>query len=331
MSLVFETIEDILGINVIKPTEVSGGSASHSDEVALNKLIKTKDNIKFHIVTIEKLKNDLIYVTDILSGVCIRSTVNKVLVNSINETFPELLSVTANINDFTDIPSKTNVSIVINFLENRVSIIKDELIIVHNELIKLLEDIKITIKLNTNLYEEMECNKDLITHDIIEFSTDKRLQVFKDGELYKLYTYVLNDKVIEIVKLTTFIDNLDINKLVIAKDAVFKLLHMLESIDSSVGINTASNYDQVLIFLSKLNINDLIDEYNTANNIITSILNERKLLVDINSYRKDLVNVILKTNDISKLDTIVNNIAKILCICSIYVNSGELNTIMLRS
>ena len=332
MSLVFETIEDILGIGVIKPDEVSSDSTDQGQNPSLNRLIKDRDNVKTHIVTIERLKHDFTYINDLITGVGLKGAVNKSLVVSINETFPELLATVVNINDFTDIPTRTNINVITNFLEGKANLLKDELIVAYNELIKSLEDIENVTKANASkdLYGQLADAKDCIIYDSETISNNKSLQVFKDGELFKLYNNALNNNVLATLKLVP-IDKLDLNTLIIRRNSVVNTLELLESIDNSTGLTKDSSYDVVLSYLAQLDIDAIINQYNTDRDIVTNILNERRLLVDVKTYRKDVVNKISETSDIFRLDVIANSIAKVLCLHTLYANVTKLNTVLLEA
>ena len=212
-SLSFESVEQILGVEL--NTANSGGQVTEINDKDVffieKSVVPYCKEISEHINTLRKVTDEYLYVNDLIEDLCKRNAINKAYVNSINESFPELLTNVAHINDFTDILSKTNIAVIQRFLDGKKNQLKDNIYVIYKDNIF---NTAMSLFSSFMKVDHEGVNRDCINSLKEHFNSlvsNKELAIFKEGELLTLARNALSSDFIELVKKVGLKD-IDTNK-----------------------------------------------------------------------------------------------------------------------
>lgn len=306
LNISFESEEEILGIVVNKPGDtVASNQLSNLDELSkITVVVDYHKNISQYIVILNKSIDNHQYIVDLLVTLNKTNSINKAMVDYINNVFPDLLGSKVNRDDFTDTPTRTNIQVIINFLIEKLNQINDDILVSYTD--GVYRNLEAFInRTNSICLVDLESNfndkKSLAAKQLDEIDKNNRIAVFKDGVLYKAIDHVLNPVFIDSLKLVS-IPELDLGSLTTKTNTLKKLLEIHDNICPNTLINKDATYRELLVYLANLNIYEVIEHLGMFRDIMVGIVNEKKLLGTEGNIRDSLVSKVLENRYLNDLD-----------------------------
>lgn len=313
--LVFESFEETIGVNVIDADNSCTNDVGDPIATTVAKLINYVTDVKSILVKLDEQTDVLSYLNDLNADIVDKGLMSKAKAKLIDEAHPDFLSTVANINDFTDLPSKTNVQLVTRFLNSKIIDTKDKIVPVFgNDMFKLLMSFMTIVKENNieDVLRNIKESQSVLATSQTMIAETKSLAVFKDGSLYKVGSFLLDDNYMSMVE-RSLIDNLDFNKFKVTVDNLKTLITRWSELETAADIK-AYSYNQLIDHLVNFPVDQYAEHCGGYIEFIQQVINTKKLSDGDVNYKETLVDYVVKEDRLGKLDMYMGNLVKVMVI-----------------
>lgn len=324
--LIFESFEESIGVNVINANNSCVSDVGDPVATTVAKLINYVTDIKSILVKLDEQIDVLSYLNDLNADIVGKGLMSKAKAKLIDEAHPDFLSTVANINDFTDLPSKTNVQAAARFLNSKSIDTKDKIVsIFGNDMFKLLTNFNTVIKENdveSVIYNIKQSQSVLAAAQTMVAET-KTLAVFKNGFLYKAGAFLLNDEYQSMLE-RSLIDNLDFNKFKVTVDNLKTLVTRWSELELDADVKSYT-YNQLINHLVLFPADQYAEQCSGYIEFIQQVINTKKLSDGDINYKNILVDYVVKEDRLSKLDAFMGNLVKAMVVNYIINSVNTIN------
>ncbi len=330
--LIFESFEEAIGVNVINTDNSCTNDVGDPIATTVAKLINYVTDVKAILVNLDEQTDVLSYLNDLNEDIVAKGLMSKAKAKLIDEAHPDFLSTVANIDDFTDIPTKTNVQMAARFLNGKLVDTKDKIVSVFgNDMFKLLMSFITIIKENNikDVLHNIKESQSFLAIAQVMVAETKTLAVFKDGSLYKVGTFLLNDEYLSMVE-RSLIDNLDFNKFKVTVDNLKTLVTRWSELELNIDVKSYT-YNQLIEHLVQFPAEQYAEQYNGYVEFIQQVINTKKLSDGDVNYKNILVDYVVKEERLSKLDAFMGNLVKVMVVNYILNTVNSINVEYLSS
>ena len=313
--LIFESFEETIGVNVINADNSCTNDVGDPTATTVAKLINYVTDVKSILVKLDEQTDVLSYLNDLNADIVGKGLMSKAKAKLIDEAHPDFLSTVANINDFTDLPSKTNVQMVTRFLNSKIIDTKDKIVPVFgNDMFKLLMSFITIIKENSieDVLHNIKESQSFLAAAQAMVAETKALAVFKDGSLYKVGAFLLDDEYLSMVE-RSLIDNLDFNKFKVTVDNLKTLVTRWSELELNTDVKSYS-YNQLIEHLVNFPVDQYSEHCTGYIEFIQQVINTKKLSDGDVNYKSTLVDYVIKEERLGKLDMYMGNLVKVMVI-----------------
>lgn len=314
-SLSFESFEEAIGVKVINANTSCTSDVGDPIATTVAKLINYVTDINTILDNLRVQLDTLSYLNALTADTVGKGVMSKAKAKLIDEAHSDFLSTVAHINDFTEMPSKTNLEVVKRFLDSKTTDTKDKIVTIFgNDMFKtLLSFITITKEndipgILSNMGESQLALRE--AYPIV--SVTKALTVFKDGLLYKACDFLLDDNYMSMVE-KSLIDDLDFNKFKVTVDNLKTLVARWAEIEQVTPVSTFS-YKQLLDYLIAFPVDGYSENYSGYMEVIQQIVNTKKLSDGDVNYKNIIVDYTVNEKRLTNLNVYLTGIIKILVI-----------------
>ncbi len=313
--LIFESFEEAIGVNVINTDNSCTNDVGDPIATTVAKLINYVTDVKAILVNLDEQTDILSYLNDLNEDIVGKGLMSKAKAKLIDEAHPDFLSTVANINDFTDIPTKTNVQVTARFLSSKIIDTKDKIVSVFgNDMFKLLMSFITIVKENSieEVLRNIKESQSVLASAQVMVAETKTLAVFKDGSLYKVGAFLLNDEYLSMVE-RSLIDNLDFNKFKVTVDNLKTLVTRWSELELNADVKSYT-YNQLIEHLVQFPVDQYAEHCNGYVEFIQQVINTKKLSDGDVNYKNILVDYVVKEERLGKLDMYMGNLVKVMVI-----------------
>ncbi len=325
-NLSFESFEEVIGVKVINANASCTSDVGDPVATTVAKLINYVTGINTILENLRVQLDTLSYLNDLIADTVGKGVMSKAKAKLIDEAHPDFLSTIAHINDFTEIPSKTNLETVSRYLNSKVVDTKDKIVTIFgNDMFKSLMSFITITKENDipAILKAMADSQNVLKEAYPIVSVTKALTVFKDGLLYKACDFLLDDNYLSMVE-KSIIDDLDYNKFKVTVDNLKTLITRWAEIEQVTPVSTFS-YKQVLEYLIAFPLDVYSENYKGYMEVIQQVVNTKKLSDGDVNYKNIIVEYTVNEKRLGNLNVYLTCIIKILVINYILNSVNSIN------
>jgi hypothetical protein len=331
-SVSFESTEEILGIVVHKPDESAKTNTSLANS-ELNTFLGYIKAIEEGTNVLNKYIEEHDTAVEFIKLLSTNNYINKVTVNDINNVFPEVLTTVANIKDFTDAPTKTGLEAILRFLNLKVNAIRDNILVTYTDSIyKYIEPVlvKFTDLELDQLRDMLYTLKTSMAFQLNRLLNNNKLQIFKDGELYKLIDGLLTDEFMDMLKAAP-IEGLNIPDIETGVKAIKELIETKKQLLPQLSSDKDNSFRYIMLTGADFNLESWITSARSSLAALRNLSNSKKLILADNNTRDAVIDSLAKNPEYRIVHKHITTLVACLLFKELYNTIANFNVTNLKT